>query len=877
MRSLRRVWNRLAGTFAGARRDSELADEIAAHLEMQTEDNLNSGMSPEEARRQALLKFGGVENAKERYRDQRGLPVLETLAQDARYALRAMRKSPGFAVAAVLSLALGIAATTALFSIINRTLLEPLPYPDPARLVTVSFDGAITAPLFERFRSEARSLEEAALFINSSLNLAGETEPERVPAARVSASLFGLLGMQPQLGRTFTSSEDQRGGDAVVVIGDGLWKRRYGGDPRVLGRKVLVDGVPQTVVGVMPPSFQFPSGPELPDFVGPFPPAEMWRPMALAAWERTCDGCFNFGMIARLRRGVSPEQAGGELKTIFERLNPGLRNGATAQDLAVRSLREKLGSRVRTPLAILFGAVGVALLIACVNVANLLIARGLRRRSEIAVRISLGGARSRIVRQLMTESLVLALCSAALAVPLAALGIRALAAVAPAAVPGMASAALDARVLAFALGLVLLTTMVFGTAPALATSRRAALGATVDALKAGGRSAMGGRSRLRPALVVAEFALSLLLVVAASLLAKSFATVARTPLGFHAENVLTMRLYLPDAKYDDRRRAAIIDRLTTNCAALPGVISAAAVSTLPLTGESEGWGLVAADNPDPKDYTMMRARAITPAYFRTLGIRLRAGREFTSNDRGTDPVVIISQTAARRVWPGVPSPLGRSFKGKPGMAVVGIVDDTRASGLDTEVRPYLYVPFSQFSPAEFALAVRTRADPARLAAVVKSEIWRLDKDQPVTHVAVMRQLVADSLAPRRFQAVLMGAFAAFALLLATVGIYGVVSYSVAQRTHEIGIRMALGASRADILRAVLLRAGAMALAGAAAGLAAAFAIIPLLRSLLYGVEALEPSVLASSAALLVAVGALAGFLPAVRAARVDPMVCLRYE
>ena len=862
MRILRRTWRRLAGTFASARRERELAAEMEAHLEMQTEDNLARGLSPEEARRQALLKFGGVESAKESYRDQRGLPQLENLARDTRYALRAMRRSPGFTAVAVFSLALGIAATTAIFSIVNSTLLQPLPYGDPARLVTISDGGAISAPLYDTFRREARSIEQAALFVNVSLNLAGDGEPERVPSARVSASLFGLLGVNARLGRTFTPAEDQPKGDTVVIIGDRLWKRRFGGDPRVLGRKLIVNGVPRTVIGIMPPGFQFPDGPELPIWAGTFPPAEMWRPMAMMNDERTCTGCWNFAMIARLRPGIPPSQARAELCRV-------LRHPACEADLTVRSLKDTVSREVRAPLAILFAAVVVALLIACVNVANLLIARGLRRRAEIAMRISLGAAHARIVRQLLTESLVLAVCAAAVAIPLAAVGIRALIAVAPAGMPGVAAATLDGRVLAFVLGIALATTLLFGTAPALATAHRDA----GDALKSAGRGAAERHSSLRPALIVGEFALSLVLVVAASLLAKSFVAVARTPLGFHAENVLTMRLLLPDARYNENQRTAFADQVTTRCAALPGVISAAAVSTLPLTGESEGWGL----KPDDADsrQVMFRVRAITPAYFRTLGIRLKSGRETTADDRGTRPVAVLSQLGARLRWPGIRDPLGRKVGG---MTVVGIVDDTRASGLDSEVHPYLYIPFSpRFAPEEFALAVRSASDPARLAAAVKSEIWRLDKDQPITQVAVMRQLVADSIAPRRFEALLMALFAAFALLLAAVGIYGVVAYSVAQRTHEIGIRMALGASRTVILSAVLFRTAALALAGAALGLAAAFELAPLLRSLLYGVNAVEPLVFAASALLLIAVAVLAGLIPALRAARVDPMVCLRYE
>jgi len=784
------------------------------------------------------------------------------LGKDAAYALRALRRNPGLTAVALCSLALGIAGATAIFSIVNSTLLRPLPYSDPARLVTISVGGAISAPLYDRFRSEARSLEQAALFVNTSLNLAGDREPERVPAARVSASLFPLLGVQPRLGRTFTPEEDQPGRDAVVIIGDGLWKRRFGGDPRVLGHKVLVNGIPQTVIGIMPPGFQFPDGPELPVWAGAFPPAEMWRPMAMMNDERTCEGCWNFAMIARLRPGIPPARARAELARI-------LRDPAAETELTVRSLKDAVSGQVRAPLAILFGAVVVSLLIACVNVANLLIARGLRRQPEIALRVSLGAPRSRIVRQLWTESLVLAACSGLLAVPLAGVAIRALIAIAPPGVPGLAAATLDGRALAFAALLVLLTSLVFGTAPAVAAVRSS----PADTLKSSGRSVAGIRSRLGAALVVAEFTLSLVLVVAASLLAKSFLTVAHTPLGFRAENVLTMRLSLPDTRYNEKQRTAFANLLVNRCAELPGVISAAAVSTLPLTGEAEGWGL----KPDDADsrHVMFRVRAITPGYFRTLGIRLRSGRELTASDQGTGVAVVLSQLGAHLRWPGVRDPLGRQLGG---MTVVGIVDDTHASGLDSEVHPYLYIPFSnRFAPEEFAVAVRSASDPARLAGAVESEIWRLDKFQPVTHVAVMRQLVADSIAPRRFQALLMSTFAGFALLLAGIGIYGVVAYAVAQRTHEIGIRMALGATRGAIVAGVLLRASALAAIGSLSGLVAARMATPLLGSVLYGVRTFDLPVFTSAALLLIGVAGVAGLLPALRAARVDPTVCLRYE
>jgi putative ABC transport system permease protein len=474
------------------------------------------------------------------------------------------------------------------------------------------------------------------------------------------------------------------------------------------------------------------------------------------------------------------------------------------------------------------------------------------------------------VRQLLTESLLLALCSGILAFPLIRLGIGGLIAIAPATVPGIAAATLDVRTLAFATLLVLLTTLLFGVLPAFATAR-----VPGDALKSSGRTIAGPQGCLRPALIVTELALSLVLVIGASLLAKSFFTVMRTPLGFHAENVLTMRLSLPDTRYGERQRVAFVEQITRRCAALPGVITAAVVSSLPLTGEAEGWGLRTEDNPN--DWTMLRVRSVTPDYFRTLGIGLRSGRAFTRDDRGSPPVAILSETGARKLWPGMANPVGRRLMMHHPMTLVGIVDDTRASGLDSEIHPYLYIPFAQFATEDFAVTVRGDGHTADLAAAVKSAIWSLDKDEPITHVALMRQLVSDSVAPRRLPALLMIFFAAFALLLAAVGTYSVVAYSVAQRSHEIGIRMALGASRREILARVIARADALALAGVVVGWFAASVLMPLLRSQLYGVNAAEISIFATSALGLVAVASLAALIPALRAARVDPAVCLRYE
>jgi putative ABC transport system permease protein len=799
--------------------------------------------------------------------------LLPSLLQDVRYAFRSLLKHRGFTAVAVTSLALGVGATTAIFSVVSAVLLQSLPYRDPGRLASVSIAGAISAPFYDAFRLESRSLEQAALFTSASFNMGGgrgDGAPLRVQAARVSAGLSAMLGVRAERGRVFSPDEDQAGRNDVVLISDGLWRSRFGADPGTVGSRVDLDGAPHTIIGVMPPGFQFPYGPELPSWAGTQPPADMWRPMALADWERTCQGCFNFGMIARLRPGVTAAQARAELTGILERTDPDYK-GAAENPLTVVTLHDAVTAKVRTPLAILLGAVALALLIACVNVANLLLARGLRRQGEFALRLSLGATPARLSRQLLTESLTLAVCAAALGIPLAWAGIRAIVAVAPEGIPRLAEVGLHPALLAFATGISLLSALVFGAVPALLAARHA----PGEALKAGWRWSTGP-ARLRRVLVVAELALSLVLLVCAGLLARSFATVARTPLGFHAENVLTMRVTFPAvARPDQARRARLIEQLTADCAALPGVSSAAAVSTLPLTGESEGWGLT--PEGDPSTNVMTRVRAVTPGYFRTLGIRLRRGRELTAQDRRGAPVAVVSRTAARLLWPGIADPVGRRIASEPPMTVVGIVDDTRASGLDTEVRPYLYLPFQEFTPPEFALAIRTTADPGALAGAVRRAVWSLDPSLPVTHVATMRQLVAASIAPRRFPAVLMTAFSVFALVLAGVGIYGVLSYAVTQRTHEFGIRMALGATRRHLLGAVLRQAALLAAYGVAIGVAGAIELAPVLRRLLYGVAPSELSVYAGCALVLAAVAVVAGLVPARRAARLDPITCLRYE
>ncbi|MBL8230112.1 MAG: ABC transporter permease [Bryobacterales bacterium] len=792
------------------------------------------------------------------------------LRQDIPYALRCLWQNPGFAAPAILSLALGIGVTSAIFAVANEVLLRELPYPAPKQLATVSLGGAISAPWFDAFRKEARSLEDAALFTSWHFNLSSGGEPERIPAARVSPELFRILGTSPQLGRVFGSSEDRKGQEDVVVLGDQIWRRRFGGDPNILGQALLLNGIPHTVVGVMPPGFRFPEGPEHRATVGPFPPAEMWRPMSLADWERTCKGCFNFAMLARLRTGTSANSATAELAGILRR------HGASqkVQDsLRVLNLHDAIVGKVRRPLLALFGAVVLALLIACVNVANLLLARSLSRSGEMAIRLSLGATPARLTQQVLTETLTLGVCAGVLGVLFAVAAVRGLVLLAPSEMPRVAAASVNWSVVAFASVLALLSAVICGTAPAILATR----GSFGGGMKAATRRVTAAPSRLRASLVVSQVALSLVLVAGCGLFAASFFKVLQVQLGFQPERVLTMRMSLPERYYDDRRREAFVEQLVARCLNLPGITAAAVTSTLPLTGEAEGWGLVAENSPRPDDWVTARVRGVTPGYFRTLGISLIAGRDFDDQDRDTNRVAIVSESLARRLWPGVADPIGRRLAGNRAVTIVGIAGDTRASGIDSDVRPYLYVPFAQFTPPEFSLAVRTLAEPAAVAGAVKAQIRHLDPHQPVTHIASMDQIVSNAVAPRRFPAVLMSVFAAFSLTLTAIGVFGVLSYSVAQRTHEIGIRMALGATQRSVVTSVLRQAALLVGAGGALGLLVALQSIPLLRGFLYGVDAIESTIVLACSAVLAAIGVAASIVPAWRAATLDPLRCLHHE
>ncbi|HVX66610.1 MAG TPA: ABC transporter permease [Bryobacteraceae bacterium] len=872
-------------------RERDLDEEIQSHLAIEADENLQRGMTPEEARLAAARKFGNVALAKEFCREARGFAWLDRLRQDLRYALRTFARAPGVTVVAVLSLALGIGATTAIFSVVNALLLRPLPYHDPQQLVSVAVTNRslnlgvdelpLSIPILRLWQEHATSLQGLAAFMPLSFNLTGTGEPLRVAGARATANLFGIVGVRPALGRTFTVEEEEPGRSDVVVISDTLWKRSFGASPSVLGRKLRLDGQSYTIVGVMPPGFHYPDNGERITLFSGNDRIDLWKPIALDAGERTDLGNFSFQVVGRLKPGIDAQRAQAELAALGEQLT---RKAApaigTGWEILVHPLPAQVATGVRPAVTVLIGAVSFLLLIACVNVANLLLARASSRGGEMAVRLALGAGPLRLVRQLLTESVLLALAGGAAGIAIAAGALGAFLALAPASIPRLNAIEIDATVLSFCFAVSILTGILFGLAPALEAVRPA----LNEALQRGaGRATHPGlRRHTRHALVVSEIALSLVLLTGACLLIKSFVLLMRVPSGFRAENVVTMLLPLSSPSYRNlESRVLFMRALIARLESQAGVQAAGAIDMLPLTGENNisDVGIEGVAPSDPSAVPIAEFRGITPAYFTAMGIALHAGRAFHENE-GT-PVAIISRTAARRFWPGVADPIGRRFtRGHDGttyLTVIGVVDDVRSSGLDVPPRPQIYQPFTHYNHPEMTIAVRTVSNPSLQIAAIRQEVRKLDKDVPAMNVRVMKEVVARSVSGRKFQMLLVVLFAGLALVLAVIGIYGVVSYSVAQRKHEIGLRMALGAVRRDALALVLREGMALAAAGVALGTAAAFVVTPVLRRFLYGISATDPMVFCGSALLLLAAAFAACYLPARRAADTDPLVALRYE
>jgi putative ABC transport system permease protein len=811
-----------------------------------------------------------------------GFRWMEILWQDVRFGVRMLVKSPTFTIVAVLALALGIGANSAIFSVVNTILLRPLPYPDPDSLVMVWEERAkagyprdTPSPAnFISWKEQSQTLLGMSAYTNLSVSLTGVGEPERIEGQRVSASLFPLLGVEPHMGRAFLPEEDQPGGNRVAMMSHGLWQRRFGSDPNIVGKALTLNGESRTIVGVMPANFEFPSR-----------EIEIWVPIAFPPEEAARRGAHFLQVIARTKPGVSVEQAQAEMHTVAAGLQQQYPQTNTAVGATLIPLHEHLVGDIRPALLILLGAVGFVLLIACVNVANLLLARASARQKEIAVRIALGAGRLRLIRQFLTESILLAGMGGVVGLLLAVWSIKLLTAFIPANISQAKSISIDAGVLLFTVGISLLTGLIFGLAPALQASRFS----LNDTLKEGGRdSTSGGRGgRVRNLLVVTEIALALVLLIGAGLLINSFWHLRNVDPGFQTDHLLTMKVVLPPLKYPDTgRRAAFYDELTQRVQALPGVRAASVTTNLPLTNRGNAMGFTVEGRPEPAPGQTSSAvtRVVSPNYFQTMGIKLLRGREFTDQDSADAPVVlVVGETMAKRFWPGE-DPVGKRLKfgsfnsTAAWLSVVGVVKDVKHFELNTNDREQVYLSYKQagfFEPRD--LVVRTEVEPLGLAASVRSAVWGIDKDQPVSNIRTMDEIVSESVARQRFNTLLLGIFAVVALILASIGIYGVMSYSVTQRTHEIGIRMALGAQALDVLKLTVGQGLKLVLLGLFIGLAAAFGLTRVMSSLLFGVSPTDPITFVVIPLVLFAAAMLASYIPARRAARVDPLIALRNE
>ena len=877
--------------FSRRRFRSELSEEIRAHLDEMTEELVASGLPPDEARAAARRQFGNLSLIEEDSRRVWRWPRIEDFLIDVRYGLRMLLKNPGFTVVAVLTLALGIGANTAIFSAIEAVLLRPLPFPASEQLVRVvsvrSRDNApdnVSYPDFADWRTRSHSFSQMAAYHTDSFTLTGQGEALHIQGAVVSAELFSVLDVKPYLGRAFLPQEDQPGtvsGEFVVILSHALWREHFRADPNIIGRTVNLDDRSFTVVGVMPAGFQFPIQNEA---------IEFWTTVAVdflalpgqpsMAAQR---GAHYFDVIARLNPSVSAPQAQADLSTIVAGLNEQYPENAPRTVQVVPELDQLVG-HVRPALLILLGAVGCVLLIACGNVGNLLLSRGASREKEMAVRRALGAGRWRLIRQLLTESVMLALAGGALGIALARWGVPPLIAAVPEDVPRTAGIHVDGRVLLFTGIVSLLTGIVFGLGPALQNSRFG----FGESLKEGARSVTEGarRVRLRNALVVADVALAAVLLVGAGLLLKSLLRLEAVDLGYKPQGVLTFKIDLPFARYPVKDQAVFFERALARLNQLPGVRSVSAVLPLPLDGDEidtlfavDGQPTSHADEPRT-NYSW-----VEPGYFQTVGIPLRQGRDFSVRDSlESTPVVIINETLARLYFPGrdplgkrIQPGVGNGYPSPPMRQIVGVVRDIRQNGLTVQPGPQVYVPRAQSPLGSMIVVLNTKVAPSSVAEIARQEVASVDKDVPIYAVRTFDHYFSKSVGEPHFLSTLLAIFAALALVLATIGLYGVISYSTAQRTHEIGVRMALGARRHDVLVLVLRQGLRLALIGVAIGILGSLGVTRLLSSLLYGVHPSDLSTFALVSLGLMFVALLACYIPARRATRVDPMVALRYE
>jgi len=876
--------------------ERELDEELEAHLEIEVARGIERGLSAEEARRAARLAFGNAALIAEDCREQRGVRWLEDLGKDLTYGVRQLLKQKGFAAVAALTLALGVGASTAIFSAVEGVLLRPLPYSNPDRLVALwpslpskgLAQMPFTIPDLRELASRSRSFESVAGYYSEDVNLA-DGLPERVIAVAADANLFPMLGVGAALGRTFTAGENSFGNHYVVVIGDALWKRRFNARADVIGRSLQINGELCEIVGVMAPSFQFPS-----------PAVDLWRPLSFAPNDNMATRNNSFtSAIARLKPHVSLGQARNDVRRVGRELDREFYYRAGVGMEASSYLDSVVGG-VRQPLLLLLGAVGLVLVIACVNVANLLLARASGRRGELALRSALGASRGRLARQLLSESMLLAAMGACLGVALSLWLVRLIRVLGPQSIPRLAGIGVNLHVLAFTASVTLASVLLFGLTPAFG-SARVRIGET---LKDGGRSQSPNAraTRFREVLVIAEIAFSMLLVAGAGQVFRTFERVRHIDPGFRAENVLTFSVPLPDGS-DSRKAVRFYEDLTQRLELLPGVKAAGASSAMPIA-DLGVWGKFLTDEEHPPsglaEAPPIQYRQVTPHYRRALGIPLLAGRFFTDSDAAEQPLVAaINETARRRLFPNS-DPIGkRVFTGPPEymiakllppgyrfprLTIVGVIGDIRHTGLAREPQPEIYVPHAQgvnrgmeSSSRKMFFVLTTTSDPKRFVAAARAAVQSLSADQPIADVASMDQRLDTSLARERFHLFLFGAFAAVALLLAAVGVFGVMAYSVRLRAPEIGIRVALGASVADVLGLVVIHGLKIGLAGIVIGVALALAAMRLMTSLLFGTQGYEVVTFVGASLALVAAVAVACLVPTLRAARINPLTVLRAE
>jgi putative ABC transport system permease protein len=884
----------LSSIFHRQRDQRELDEELRGFLDMASEEKIKNGLTQSEARRSIHLDFGNIDFAKEAVWSARWESHLDSFLRDLRFSLRMLRKNPGFTAIVILTLGLGIGANTAIFSVVHTVLLKALPYPEADRLVMVyenvhlpnyqNSRNLVSPGNFADWIAQNSAFQSMAAYRNRSFNLTGMGEPLRVEGELASAGFFETLQTRAALGRVFTPEEDRPGNSHVVVLSDALWKDHFGSDPRVLGQKILLDGEAYEIVGIMPPGFHFPD-----------PGDQLWAPLALTDSDLHNHGSHFLAVFARLKPDVSLVQAQSGMNLIAHRLTQLYPDSNADQTVNTIPLREDIAGPVRPALLVLLGAVALVLLIVCANISNLLLARASVRHREIAMRLALGAGRARLARQLLTETAVMAMFGGALGLLLAHWGVKLIKLFGATNLPRTEEFTLSLPVLLFSLAISVAAGLLFGVAPLLQSLR----GNLQGTLKSGSReSAAPSRSRTRSLLVVLETALSFIVVISAGLLVRSFLRIEQIQLGFQPQGVVSFRVIPRGEKYSQAsQRTAFYQHAAERLRALPGVQSVAAVSFIPLTLAKASKGFTIENRPpsSPGQLPMAGYNMVTPEYFRTMHIAVLQGRDFSWSDSPqSEPVAIINEAMAKRYWPAELA-LGKRFhEGSPDdklpwMTIVGVVTDVREFSPTVEPAPTMYLPVAQFprpgtsddplrAPILRDWVIRTTTDTTALVASnLRSAIWQVDKDLPVTRIRTMEEVRSVSLASHRLNLLLFAIFAALALALATLGTYGVLAYSVAQRTSEIGIRLALGASRKTVLSLVIKEGMRLAAFGIALGLVAAIALTRLMAGMIYGISSTDPLTFFSVAALLAVVAIAACYLPARNAMRIDPINALRYD